>query len=139
MPADVLLTDLLTPDRIRIPLRAQDKDALLSELVRTSGAAEATLFGANNRIIATSSLDPAAVVPGYPNEEVVFQLRRGQSYVSLEPRPDGAFQIVAAVSEAERRPRFDERLHVLFLAAAELHDEMPARRELRHRPLEHAA
>jgi mannitol/fructose-specific phosphotransferase system IIA component (Ntr-type) len=29
----VLLTDLLTPERIRIPLRAQDKEALLSELV----------------------------------------------------------------------------------------------------------
>lgn len=41
MPADVLLTDLLTPDRIRIPLRAQDKDALLSELVRVVATGDA--------------------------------------------------------------------------------------------------
>jgi nitrogen fixation/metabolism regulation signal transduction histidine kinase len=71
---------------------------LLNELVRSSRASEATLFGINNRIIATSSLEPTAVVPGYPNEEVVFQLRRGQPYVSLEPRQDGTFQIVAAMS-----------------------------------------
>lgn len=41
MPADVLLTDLLTPDRIRIPLRAQDKDALLSELVQVVATGDA--------------------------------------------------------------------------------------------------
>jgi fructose-specific phosphotransferase system IIA component len=33
----VLLTDLLTPDRIRIPLRSTDKDELLEELVDLVG------------------------------------------------------------------------------------------------------
>jgi fructose-specific phosphotransferase system IIA component len=33
----VLLTDLLTPDRIRIPLRSMDKDELLEELVDLVG------------------------------------------------------------------------------------------------------
>lgn len=37
----MLLTDLLTPARIRIPLRAQDKDALLSELVQVVAAGDA--------------------------------------------------------------------------------------------------
>jgi len=34
----VLLTELLTPDRIRIPLRAENKDALLRELVQVLAA-----------------------------------------------------------------------------------------------------
>lgn len=37
----MLLTDLLTPERIRIPLRARDKDALLSELVDIVTAGDA--------------------------------------------------------------------------------------------------
>ena len=34
----MLLTELLTPDRIRIPLRAENKDALLRELVQVLAA-----------------------------------------------------------------------------------------------------
>jgi fructose-specific phosphotransferase system IIA component len=41
----VLLTDLLTPDRIKIPLVASDKDELLRELVELVGKAENGIDG----------------------------------------------------------------------------------------------
>jgi mannitol/fructose-specific phosphotransferase system IIA component (Ntr-type) len=40
--ASLLLTDLLTPDRIRIPLEATTKDGLLRELVDVVAATEST-------------------------------------------------------------------------------------------------
>lgn len=68
----------------------------LGPLLETSRAAELTVFGADDRIIATRSADPSADVPGYLSEEVGFQLRRGEAYVSLEPLSDGGYEIVAA-------------------------------------------
>jgi nitrogen fixation/metabolism regulation signal transduction histidine kinase len=74
----------------------------LAELLRFSGALELTIFGSNNAILATVSQNTEAVtVPRYPSEELVFQLRQGDSQgaccVSLEPQPQGGFEILAAV------------------------------------------
>ena len=82
-------------------LSTSDRDDIVATLGSMRGASHAdeiTLFGPNNTIIATSSVDPAARVPVYPSEELVFQLRQAQSFVSLEPRPDGLYHIVAATT-----------------------------------------
>jgi PAS domain S-box-containing protein len=72
--------------------------ARLSELRREGGAAELTIFGATNQIVATSSDDPVPSVPAPPSEEVNFQLRQGHPYVSLEPLANGQYEVIAAVS-----------------------------------------
>jgi nitrogen fixation/metabolism regulation signal transduction histidine kinase len=76
--------------------RAQT-DAELEQARRISGALELTIFGTENRIIATNSADPDAFVPPYPADDIVVQLRRGQPYATLDVGPDGEYRIVAAV------------------------------------------
>ena len=76
----------------------RDMLSALGTLRANSQAIELTIFGANNRILATTSAEQDATVPRYPGDEVTFQLRQGQPYVSIEPRPDGQYQILAAVT-----------------------------------------
>lgn len=80
----------------------------LGDLRRDSTAVELTVFGTgNDRILATSSEDPSLAVPQFPGEDLVFQLRRGGSYVNLEPRTDGGVEILAAVSVISGDPQSD--------------------------------
>ena len=71
--------------------------AMISNMRTESKALELTVYGANNRILATSSADPNAAVPRYPTDEVLFQLRQSRPYISIEPRADGQYEILAAV------------------------------------------
>jgi nitrogen fixation/metabolism regulation signal transduction histidine kinase len=82
----------------RLDTRAAD--SLVSELGalrRDTGAEELTLFGSNSRIIATSTSRPGGEVL-YPSEELLIQLRDRRPFVSLEPLPDGAYHIIAAIN-----------------------------------------
>ena len=57
----------------------------LSMLRRESGASEITIYGSNNRIIATSSDTSAAALPRPLAEEVVLQMQQDRPYVMLDP------------------------------------------------------
>ncbi len=57
----------------------------LSILRRESGASEITIYGANNRILATSSDSSEAELPRALTEEVLLQLQQGRPYVALDP------------------------------------------------------
>lgn len=57
----------------------------LSMLRRESGASEITIFGANNRILATSSDSSKAELPQPLKEEVLLQLQQDRPYVALDP------------------------------------------------------
>ncbi len=57
----------------------------LSMLRRESGASEITIYGANNRIIATSSDSSAGGLPRPLAEEVLLQMQQDRPYVSLDP------------------------------------------------------
>jgi nitrogen fixation/metabolism regulation signal transduction histidine kinase len=75
-----------------------DVVARVSEFREESGASELTLYSATNQILATSSEELNATLPRYPSDDVIFQLQQGDSYVELEPRPDGQYEILAAVN-----------------------------------------
>ncbi len=77
---------------------------MLSRLRRDSGAQEITVYGDTGRIIATSSGDPAALLPRLPPNDVTMQLRRSGSYVGLDSTAEGINQIRAAVRIPGRRP-----------------------------------
>src|SRR5262249_44400505 len=84
-------------------------------------ALELTVYGPNMRILATTAIDPRAAVPKYPSDEVLFQLRRAQNYVSVDPRPDGVYEIVAAVPLVATNPRGGlDFMHAVFPVDSQL-------------------
>lgn len=73
-------------------------------------AAELTIFSSNDQILATSSANPALTVPRPPSDEVIFQLRQGDPYVSLVPLVDGGYEILAASNFASEAPGGEPRI-----------------------------
>ncbi len=57
----------------------------LSMMRRESGASEITIYGANNRILATSSDSAQASLPVPLKEEVLMQTQQDRPYVALDP------------------------------------------------------
>ncbi len=87
-------------------IESVDLVGALGDLRRRSGAAELTIFSAAlDRILANSSENPSPTVPRFPGGDLIFQLRQGGSFVSLEPRTDGGVDIVAAVNTIAGAPR----------------------------------
>ena len=66
----------------------------LSMLRRESGASEITIYGANNKILATSSDNSAGSLPRPLAEEVLLQMQQNRPYVALDPED---FEIRTAV------------------------------------------
>lgn len=80
----------------------------LSMLRRDSGASEMTLYGDNNRVLATSSDSVAGLFPQPLAEEVSLQMRQHRPFVSLEPLGTGSAEIRTAVSFTYRGNRSQE-------------------------------
>jgi nitrogen fixation/metabolism regulation signal transduction histidine kinase len=57
----------------------------LSMMRGDSGASEITIYGSNNRILATSSDNASAALPRPLAEEVVLQMQQNRPYVMLDP------------------------------------------------------
>lgn len=57
----------------------------LYDLRVRSGAAELTLLGSDNRIIASSSIDPTVIVPHQPSSDMLQVVRDGKHYIGLDP------------------------------------------------------
>ena len=57
----------------------------LSMMRRESGASEITIYGSNNRILATSSDSSAAALPRPLAEEALLQMQQNRPYVMLDP------------------------------------------------------
>jgi nitrogen fixation/metabolism regulation signal transduction histidine kinase len=69
----------------------------LSMLRREAGASEMTLYGSNNRVLATSSGSATATLPKPLSEEVVLQMQQARPFVSLESLADGGVEVRTAV------------------------------------------
>jgi len=69
----------------------------LNNLRRQTGASEVTLFGRNQRILATSSDLAAGSVPEAPVDEVLLQIQQNRPYVRLYPLEGGSYEIRTAV------------------------------------------
>ena len=73
----------------------------LDQARRADSAREIVLYGANERVLAASLEDPLADVPLAPPTDLVRTVSERQTYVSLEPRPNGRFVIRIGVPLAE--------------------------------------
>ena len=69
----------------------------LNALRAGSDAIEVTVYG-QNRILGFTSVDLDPGATRYPTDEVLLQLRQQGQYVSVEPQPDGDYQILAAAA-----------------------------------------
>ena len=89
---------------------AQDRQVIfeLSMLRRESGASEMTLYGQNNRIIATSTDSSTAEIPKPLTEEVALQMQQERPFVSLESLADGSAEIRTALAFTHRVGRLRE-------------------------------
>ncbi|MDN5872297.1 MAG: ATP-binding protein [Nitrococcus sp.] len=87
----------------------------LGDLRERMEASELTLLGANERIIASSSRDPAAILPYRPEDEVLLQLRQGRPYVALDPINSSDLQVYAAIPVPDpTSPQENRILQALF-------------------------
>ncbi|HEY5623290.1 MAG TPA: two-component sensor histidine kinase, partial [Gammaproteobacteria bacterium] len=82
----------------------------LGRLRRDIDSAELTIFSSNDQILATSSANPALTVPRPPSDEVIFQLRQGDPYLSLEPLAEGGYEILVAANLAADTPGGEPRI-----------------------------
>jgi nitrogen fixation/metabolism regulation signal transduction histidine kinase len=79
---------LYSTQQIALRLRDVSERNLVFELSmmrRESGASEITIYGANNRILATSSDSSTATLPTPLAEEVLLQMQQDRPYVMLDP------------------------------------------------------
>jgi nitrogen fixation/metabolism regulation signal transduction histidine kinase len=74
-------------------------------LRRDSGANEMTVYGDNNRVLASSTDSAVAILPRALTEEVTLQMQQDRPYVSLEPLSTGSAAIRTAVSYVYRDKR----------------------------------
>ena len=74
-------------------------------LRRDSGANEMTVYGDNNRVLASSTDSAVAILPRALTEEVTLQMQQDRPYVSLEPLSTGSAAIRTAVSYVYRGNR----------------------------------
>ncbi len=65
----------------------------LNDMLRNSGAVEMTLFGHNNRIIASSGEIASSIVPRIPSESVLRLVNDRVTYIGLDPVKDTGLQI----------------------------------------------
>ena len=73
---------------------------VLEDLRRTSAAAELMLLAHSGTIISTASANPAVIVPNYPHERVLAQVRRGNDYIRVDPLHDDGLYLRIVVSVA---------------------------------------
>ena len=104
---------------IAAELSEDDASALypvLGTLRREAGAFEATIFGENFRIIATSSDGSVSPIPTMLSEEALLKLHLENTFIGLEPQLDGNYFVRAAVALPLMQAGIETRvLQAMFL------------------------
>ena len=104
-------------DAIAEQLAGRSRTNLASRIAREqgqSGALEITVFGPNNRILASMSDRADLAILAKPDDEVMMQIGRGESFVGLEPTAEGGFRVRTAALIPRQEP-FSERRIVLAI------------------------
>lgn len=106
-------TELMAADVVRAP--EAHITSLLEDARRLSAASEVTLIGAKGRIVATSNLDPTAIVPDRPSDSILVQLRQSGNYIGLDPIGDAGLHVRVVVTLPEEVSTQEPRiLQALF-------------------------
>ena len=92
----------------------------LAELRELSEDAEMTVFSRQGHIIAFSGTRPGDVIPDLPEIGVLLQVKRGKSYVGLEPSETGGLQIRTVVYAISNDDLFLQAIYPVPLRMAQL-------------------
>ena len=92
---------------------------LLNDLRERSGATELTLLSQDGRIIASSTVNPTTVLPHRPDDNILFQLRQGLTYVGLDPIGESGLYIRVALQLSHADPMTESRLLQALYPVAE--------------------
>ena len=88
---------------------------MLDDVRRRSGATEMMLMGSRGHIVASSNIDPTAIVPNRPSDTTLLQVRQSGPYIGLEPIDNLGLHVRVAIALPEvvvaREPRI---LHALY-------------------------
>ncbi len=104
----LLAGDISAVDASRLP-------GALEDTRRLSGAAELSVIGPKGRIIASSNIDPTAIVPASPSDSIMVQLRQSGNYIGLDPIGDRGLHVRVVVTLPEDVPTQEPRiLQALF-------------------------
>ena len=79
-----------------------------------SGAAELALFGPQGRIVAASSEDPLAIIPGNVDNAIAVQVSHSQSYISLDPIGESGLHVRVVVQVSDPTAEEVRILQALF-------------------------
>lgn len=78
-------------------------DAALNRLSVDNEAAELSLFSASGRLLASSGINPAKLLPTRPDEAILLQLRQGVPYMGLDQIPEFGLNMRVVVPVAGGR------------------------------------
>ena len=79
-----------------------------------NGATELALFGPQGRIVAASSEDPLAIIPGSDNNAIALQVSESQSYISLDPIGETGLHVRVMVQVSDPAAEEVRILQALF-------------------------
>lgn len=83
---------------------------VLDELRVSDGASELTLFMGGGHVVASSSINPADIVPDLPNESVIRQVRQsGSAYVTLDPLSERGLYVRVVTQVPAATPLLETR------------------------------
>lgn len=106
-------TELVAGDLARVP--PADLPGLLEDARRLGGASELTVIGPKGQIVASSNIDPTAIVPDRPSDSILVQLRQSGNYIGLDPIGDEGLHVRVVVTLPEEVPTQEPRiLQALF-------------------------
>ena len=91
----------------------------VAALQRRSDAIEITVFGPSNRIIASMSDRAELEVLARPDDEVMMQIGRGESFVGLEPIGDGGYRVRTAALIPRQNPFSEQRIVLAVFPVSE--------------------
>lgn len=95
----------------------------LNDLRERAEATEMTLLDLQGHVIASSSTDPADIVPSVPNASILRQLRAGLDYAGLDPQRDRGLHVRIAVTVPDTNPTQDDLvLHALYPIAPRINE-----------------
>ncbi len=96
---------------------------VLSDYRAESDAIELTLLTLSGKFIASDSIDTSAIIPDRPDEAIIIGLRRGRSYIGLDPIGARGLHIRVVVPVISNDPGRDKyMLQALYPVEARLND-----------------
>lgn len=96
----------------------------IEHLRELSGASEMTLFSRQGRIIASSSNNPADILPSLPEEHIWLQLRQNGFFMALAPVHDHELMVRVIVTVKSIESQYLQALYSVPVRIADLADSV---------------